>query len=57
MPKTMKAVEVTKPGSPFKLIERPIPEAARGQVRIAVEACGICHSDQFVKEGSFPGVA
>jgi D-arabinose 1-dehydrogenase-like Zn-dependent alcohol dehydrogenase len=57
MAKTMKAVEVTKPGSPFKLVERPIPEAARGQVRIAVEACGICHSDQFVKEGSFPGVA
>ena len=56
MAKTMKAVEITKPGSPFKLVERPIPEAARGQVRIAVEACGICHSDSFVKEGHFPGV-
>jgi D-arabinose 1-dehydrogenase-like Zn-dependent alcohol dehydrogenase len=52
----MKAVEVTKPGSPFKLVERPIPEAARGQVRIAVDACGICHSDSFVKEGHFPGI-
>jgi D-arabinose 1-dehydrogenase-like Zn-dependent alcohol dehydrogenase len=56
MAKTMRAVEITKPGSPFKLVERPIPEAARGHVRIAVEACGICHSDQFVKEGHFPGV-
>jgi D-arabinose 1-dehydrogenase-like Zn-dependent alcohol dehydrogenase len=56
MAKTMRAVEITKPGSPFKLVERPIPEAARGQVRIAVEACGICHSDRFVKEGHFPGV-
>ena len=56
MAKTMRAVEVTKPGSPFKLVERPIPEAARGQVRIAVEACGICHSDRFVKEGLYPGV-
>src|SRR6202171_3527265 len=57
MAKTMKAVEVTKPGSPFKLVERPIPEATRGQVRIAVDACGICHSDMFVKEGLYPGVA
>src|ERR1700730_12647973 len=56
MAKTMKAVEITKPGSPFKRVERPIPEVARGQVRIAVEACGICRSDSFVKEGHFPGV-
>jgi D-arabinose 1-dehydrogenase-like Zn-dependent alcohol dehydrogenase len=57
MAKTMKAVEVSKPGSPFKLVERPIPGPARGQVRIAVDACGICHSDMFVKEGLYPGVA
>jgi D-arabinose 1-dehydrogenase-like Zn-dependent alcohol dehydrogenase len=52
----MRAVEITKPGSPFKLVERPVPEPGRAQVRIAVEACGICHSDSFVKEGHFPGV-
>jgi D-arabinose 1-dehydrogenase-like Zn-dependent alcohol dehydrogenase len=56
MPKMMRAVEVTKPGTSFKLVERPIPEPRRGQVRIAVEACGICHSDGFVKEGHFPGI-
>jgi D-arabinose 1-dehydrogenase-like Zn-dependent alcohol dehydrogenase len=56
MAKTMRAVEIAKPGTSFKLVERPIPEAGRGQVRIAVEACGICHSDGFVKEGHFPGV-
>jgi len=52
----MRAVEITKPGMPFKLVERPIPEPRRAQVRIAVEACGVCHSDAFVKEGHFPGV-
>jgi D-arabinose 1-dehydrogenase-like Zn-dependent alcohol dehydrogenase len=52
----MRAVEITKPGMPFKLVERPIPEPGRAQVRIAVEACGVCHSDAFVKEGHFPGV-
>jgi len=56
MAKTMRAVEVTKPGAPLKLVERPIPEPARGQVRIAVEACGVCHSDAFVQGGHFPGV-
>ncbi|HXN55397.1 MAG TPA: alcohol dehydrogenase [Myxococcales bacterium] len=56
MARTMRAVEVPQPGSPFKLVERPIPQPAALQVRIAVEACGICHSDAFVKEGHFPGV-
>jgi D-arabinose 1-dehydrogenase-like Zn-dependent alcohol dehydrogenase len=33
-----------------------IPEPGRGQVRIKVEACGICHSDVLVKEGLWPGI-
>jgi propanol-preferring alcohol dehydrogenase len=56
MPK-MKAVVVSKPGVPFEVVEREVPEAAPGQVRIKVEACGICHSDALVKGGGFPGLA
>src|SRR2546430_13987344 len=56
MARTMRAVEVTKPGTPFRPVERPIPDPARAQVRIAVEACGVCHSDAYLKEGHFPGV-
>jgi D-arabinose 1-dehydrogenase-like Zn-dependent alcohol dehydrogenase len=52
----MKAVQVSKAGGDFELIERPIPEPGRGQVRIKVEACGICHSDALVKEGYWPGI-
>jgi D-arabinose 1-dehydrogenase-like Zn-dependent alcohol dehydrogenase len=52
----MKAVQVTKPGGSFDIVERPIPEPARNQVRIKVEACGICHSDSLVKEGYWPGL-
>ena len=52
----MKAVQVSKPGGNFELVERNIPEPARGQVRIKVEACGICHSDAIVKEGHWPSL-
>ena len=52
----MKAVQVSKPGGDFELVERPIPEPGRNQVRIKVEACGVCHSDVLVKEGGLPGL-
>jgi D-arabinose 1-dehydrogenase-like Zn-dependent alcohol dehydrogenase len=52
----MKAVQISKPGGNFELVERPTPEPGRGQVRIKVEACGICHSDALVKEGYWPGI-
>ena len=52
----MKAVQIGKPGGNFEVVERRIPEPGRGQVRIKVEACGICHSDALVKEGLWPGI-
>ncbi len=55
MPK-MKAVQVTKAGGNLELVEKDIPEPGRSQVRIKVEACGICHSDALVKEGHWPGI-
>jgi D-arabinose 1-dehydrogenase-like Zn-dependent alcohol dehydrogenase len=52
----MKAVQISKAGGNFEIVERPIPQPGRGQVRIKVEACGICHSDALVKEGLWPGI-
>jgi D-arabinose 1-dehydrogenase-like Zn-dependent alcohol dehydrogenase len=52
----MRVVQVTQPNGPFELVEREIPEPAVGQVRIKVEACGICHSDSLTKEGTYPGI-
>ena len=52
----MRVVQVTEPGAPLELVERDVPEPGPGQVRVRVEACGICHSDAFVKDGTFPGV-
>jgi D-arabinose 1-dehydrogenase-like Zn-dependent alcohol dehydrogenase len=52
----MKAVQISKAGRNFEIVERPIPQPGRGQVRIKVEACGICHSDALVKEGLWPGI-
>ena len=56
MPK-MKAVQVSKPGGDFEFVEREIPEPGPRQVRIRVQACGICHSDVIIKEGLFPGIS
>jgi D-arabinose 1-dehydrogenase-like Zn-dependent alcohol dehydrogenase len=50
----MRAVQVSRPGGPFELVERPIPEPGPGTVRLRVEACGICHSDSIAKEGHMP---
>src|SRR5271165_5253027 len=55
MGKTYRAVEITKPGI-FNLVERPVVEPGAGQVRIRVEACGVCHSDAGTVEGQLPGV-
>lgn len=51
----MRAVQISKPGGPFEVVERPVPEPIRGTVRIKVQACGVCHSDALVKDGA-PGL-
>ena len=56
MTKKMKAAQISKPGGDWELVERDIPEPGAGQVRVKVEACGICHSDVLVKEGLWPGL-
>jgi D-arabinose 1-dehydrogenase-like Zn-dependent alcohol dehydrogenase len=55
MPK-MRAVQVARPKAPLEVVEREIPEPPAGHVRIKVQACGICHSDTFTKDGTFPGI-
>src|SRR5438045_7914935 len=56
MSKKIKAAQISKPGGDWELIERDIPEPDAGQVRVKVEACGICHSDSLTKEGAWPGL-
>jgi D-arabinose 1-dehydrogenase-like Zn-dependent alcohol dehydrogenase len=53
----MRAVQVSRPGGPFEMVERDIPDPGAGSVRIKVQACGVCHSDSMTKEGSWPGVS
>jgi alcohol dehydrogenase, propanol-preferring len=55
MGKTYRAVEITKPGT-FHLVERSVAAPGAGQVRIRVEACGVCHSDAATVDAQFPGI-
>jgi D-arabinose 1-dehydrogenase-like Zn-dependent alcohol dehydrogenase len=54
MPMSMRAVQISRAGGPFELVERPIPAPGPGTLRVKVEACGVCHSDVVVKEGMAP---
>ena len=52
----MRAMQLRAPKGAFELVERPLPEPGPRQVRIKVEACGICRSDSYVVEGFYPGI-
>lgn len=52
----MRAVQVASAGAPFELVEREIPNPKARQVRVKVQACGVCHSDSLTKEGHWPGI-
>lgn len=52
---TYRTVEVAAPGT-LRVVDRPVPEPGAGQVRIRVEACGICHTDAATVTGTYPGL-
>lgn len=52
----MMAAQISRPGGEFEIVEREVPEPGRGQVRIKVQACGVCHSDVLTKDGLYPGI-
>jgi len=52
----MRAVQATKAGGPLELVERAISEPGPRQVRVKVQACGLCHSDSLTREGHWPGI-
>jgi D-arabinose 1-dehydrogenase-like Zn-dependent alcohol dehydrogenase len=53
----MKVAQIPKAGADFQIIEREIPTPGVGQVRVKVQACGVCHSDVFTKEGAWHSVS
>ena len=56
MSTTMTVAQISKPGGDWELVERAIPEPGRDQVRVKIDASGICHSDALVKDGGWPGL-
>jgi alcohol dehydrogenase len=55
-PSTSRVVQVTAPGEGFLLAEREVPQPARGEVLVRIEACGVCHSDELTVEGAMPSI-
>jgi D-arabinose 1-dehydrogenase-like Zn-dependent alcohol dehydrogenase len=53
MSTTYRAIEVKKPGE-FSEVRKPLLDPGPNQVRVRVEACGVCHSDSATVEGLFP---
>ena len=53
----MRSVQVSKANGTFEIVERDVPESCEEQVRIKVQACGVCHGDSVTKEGLFPSWA
>src|SRR5574341_1239654 len=52
----MRGVQVMTAKGVFELKERDIPAPGPGKVRVKVQACGICHSDMYTKDGLWPGI-
>jgi len=52
----MRVVQVSKPNGPFEVVDREIPEPRASEVRVKVQAYGVCHSDSVTKNGLFPGI-
>jgi D-arabinose 1-dehydrogenase-like Zn-dependent alcohol dehydrogenase len=53
----MKAAQVTAAGAALKIVELAVPDPGPGQVRIKVQACGVCYSDAIIVEGRRPGIS
>lgn len=53
----MRAMVVKTAGEPFVLEQRGVPQPGRGQVRIRVHACGVCHSDKYAHDALWPGMS
>ena len=52
----MMVARISKPGADFEIVEREVPTPGAREVRIKINACGVCHSDLFTKEGAWPGI-
>jgi D-arabinose 1-dehydrogenase-like Zn-dependent alcohol dehydrogenase len=49
-------VQVAKGGAPLEVVTRDVPEPKAKEVRIRVQACGVCHSDSVTVQGLFPSI-
>jgi len=52
----MKVVQASKANAPFEVVSRDVRDPGPGEIRVEVEACGVCHSDAVTRSGAYPGL-
>lgn len=57
MSSSYRVAQAIDAGGPFQIVEREVPQPGPGHVRVAVEACGVCHSDTLFVNGGVPGIS
>jgi len=51
MTQTFRGVIARGKGEPVEVVDVRVPDPGPGEARVTVQACGVCHSDMFAKEG------
>ena len=51
LPEKMRAMVLTAPGQPLRLVQMPVPQPGPDQVLIRVHACGVCRTDLHIVDG------
>ena len=55
MPELMQAMQLDEPGEPLRRVSKALPQPGKGEILIAIAACGVCRTDLHVCDGDIRG--
>ena len=48
-------MQLDRPSTPLRLVDRPVPQPRPGELLVAVSACGVCRTDLHIADGDING--